>query len=187
VVNRFPFVLFSTGCILLGLTACQSAGTEPTLPVTDDRHNGTTEQPGLPLPEGFDIRVAGTVNGEQVLLDIDVDIPKGSYVISALSDRDYLGKFQVNWTDSLIHPASDLVEVPVSTPGWEPWDQVYTPMLFHPTTIRQTWNVPNSNDTVSGQVFFVLEPQCVPCAVDFSVVMTTGSIMGGLVHPQYPD
>ena len=155
--------------------------------MADDRHNGTTEQPGLPLPEGFDIRVAGTVNGEQVLLDIDVDIPNGSYVISALSDRDYLGKFQVNWTDSLIHPASDLVEVPVSTLGWEPWDQVYTPMLFHPTTIRQTWNVPNSNDTVSGQVFFVLEPQCVPYAVDFSVVMTTGSIMGGLVHPQYPD
>ena len=174
-------------CLLLLLTACGSADREAMPLKTKDALADPTEPLGQPLPEGFDIRVSGTVDGGQVLLDIDVDIPEGSYVISALSDRDYLGKFRVHWSDSLITPATDLTESPVSMPGWEPWDQVYTPMLFHPTTIQQTWNVPNSIDTASGEVFFVLEPQCVPFAMDFNVVMTTGAITSGRVHPQYPD
>lgn len=144
-------------------------------------------RPGLPLPEGFDIRVTGTTDSGLVHLAIDVDIPEGSYVISAMSDRDYLGKFQVNWTDSTIVPTSALVEDPVSMPGWEPWDQVYTPMLLEATAIRQTWAMPNTLDTAVGEVFFVLEPQCVPCAVDFQVIPASGDISSGIVHPRYPD
>lgn len=147
---------------------------------------GTTETTGLPLPEDFDIQVTGTVDGRRVLLDIDVDIPKGSYVISAMSSRDYLGKFQIHWTDAAIISETELIEIPVSMPGWEPWDQVYTPMLFHPTTIQQTWTVPNDMDTASGEVFFVLEPQCVPYAVNFDVVMATGAITCGSVCPRDP-
>lgn len=143
--------------------------------------------PGIPLPDGFDIRVAGTVDSGLVQLDIDVDIPEESYIISAMSDREYLGKFQLNWTDSTVVPTNALVEDPVSMPGWEPWDKVYTPMLFETTTLRQTWAIPSTLDTAIGEVFFVLEPQCVPYAVDFKVIPSNGSIICGMVHPHYPE
>jgi len=145
------------------------------------------ELPGIPLPDGFDIRVAGTVALQGLHLEVAVDVPEGSYVISALSDRDYLGKFQIGWSDSLVTATGNLVETPVSMPGWEPWDEVYTPMLFSPTVIRQSWALPPGADTLKGEIFFVLEPQCVPYAVDFTVVPATGEITSGLIHPQYPD
>ena len=147
----------------------------------------TASRPGLPLPDGFDIRVKGTVENGQVQLDIEVDIPEGSYMISAMSDREYLGKFQLNWTDSTVVPTNALVEEPVSMPGWEPWDKVYTPMLFEATTLRQAWTLPSTLDTAIGEVFFVLEPQCVPYAVDFEVIPANGSITSGMVHPHYPE
>ena len=33
--------------------------------------------PGLPLPENFDIRADGRVEGDTLLLDIAVDVPEG--------------------------------------------------------------------------------------------------------------
>ena len=187
-MNPFGSNGIPMGCLFLLLTACGSAERGATPPVDANRApQDAIERPGLPLPKGFDIRVAGTVDRGQIGLDIEVDIPEGSYVISALSERDYLGKFQILWADSLITQTTDLVEEPSSMPGWEPWDEVYTPMLFHPTTIRQLWDIPSSIDTAQGEIFFVLEPQCVPYAVDFKVVMATGVVTNGLVNPQYPD
>lgn len=144
-------------------------------------------QPGLPLPVGFDIRVAGDIVDRELDLAVSVDVPEGSYVISALSDRDYLGKFQVSFSDSTVQPMGSLTESPVSMPGWEPWDQVYTPMLFSSTEIQQSWILPTGRDTLKGQVFFVLEPQCVPYALDFRVLPRQQQITSGLVHPEYPD
>ena len=172
----FPVLLFTS---MLLHTACN---TPP-----EEAASTPASRPGLPLPDGFDIRVTGTVESGQVQLDIEVDIPEGSYVISAMSDRDYLGKFQVNWTDSTVVATSALIEDPVSMPGWEPWDKVYTPMLFEATTLRQTWTLPSTLDTAVGEVFFVLEPQCVPYAVDVQVIPANGSITCGMVHPRYPE
>ncbi len=175
-------ILLCSGAFLL--TTCESEVETETADHTEEHAN---HRPGLPLPEGFDIRVTGNIEQNLLQLAISVDVPEGSYVISALSDRDYLGKFQVHWTDSMVTPAGALVEDPVSMPGWEPWDKVYTPMLFESTTIRQAWTIPSQSDTLNGEVFFVLEPQCVPYALDFNVNLTTGTIQSGLIHPQYPD
>ena len=89
---------------------------------------------GEVAPSNFDIRVfpeAGEADSlPHAILITEVDIPNGSYVISALSDRDYLGKFQVIWKDSTIRPAGALFEDPISMPGWEPFENVYTPMML---------------------------------------------------------
>lgn len=181
--------------VMLGAMACQSGSpsekNEPTAPATTD----TTEvvedkRPGLPLPTGFDIRVFADPKEEGIVgTSVEVDIPEGSYVISALSDRGYLGKFNVSWTDSTISPASALVESPVSMPGWEPFDKVYTPMLFEPTVITQDWQLPEGTGPFQGEVFFVLEPQCVPYALEFVLEKEEmgWSTSYGLVHPAYSD
>ena len=121
----------------------------------------------------FDIRVFAdpgqTDSTAQIVLVTEVDIPRGSYVISALSDRDYLGKFQVTWKDSSIAPAGALLETPLSMPGWEPFDKIYTPMLLTSTTVSQAYNLPDGIGPFAGQVFFVLEPQCIAYALDFTV------------------
>ena len=181
--------------MMLGAMACQSGSpseqNEPTAPATAV----TTEvvedkRPGLPLPAGFDIRVFADPKEEGIVgTAVEVDIPEGSYVISALSDRDYLGKFSVSWTDSTIRPASALVESPVSMPGWEPFDKVYTPMLFEPTVVTQDWQLPKGAGPFQGEVFFVLEPQCVPYALEFVLEKEEmgWSTSYGLVHPAYPE
>ena len=184
-----PRVLFLLLCLLVIVgESCVSApspthSTDPTMPEPSQ----SKAQPGLPLPVGFDIRVAGDIVDRELALAVSVDVPAGSYVISALSDRDYLGKFQVSWSDSSVQASGALMETPVSMPGWEPWDRVYTPMLFSPTVLRQTWRFPTELDTLKGQVFFVLEPQCVPYALDFVVATATGAITSGGVHPHYPE
>ena len=186
-MSRFSSSVFAWVLLLFSAatwTACQE-GHAPANTVPDPAPEA--QRPGLPLPEGLDIRVDGRVAGSLLNLQVNVDIPDGSYVISAMSDRDYLGKFQVSFSDSTVQPMGSLTESPVSIPGWEPWDQVYTPMLFSSTEIQQSWILPTGRDTLKGQVFFVLEPQCVPYALDFRVLPRQQQITSGLVHPEYPD
>lgn len=184
--------------IMTSAAACQSGDAPdapdaefpvppPPVETVEPTHN---PRPGLPLPAGFDVRVsANTTSDSTVRTAIEVDIPEGSYVISALSDRGYMGKFSVTWTDTTLRPASALVESPVSMPGWEPFDKVYTPMLFAPTVITQDWQLPDSAGPFEGEVFFVLEPQCVPYALNFTMekVGPDWFTQAGLVHPAYPE
>lgn len=125
------------------------------------------------LPSGFDVRVfadpADADTGARVTLVTEIDIPEGAYVISALSDRDYLGKFQTSWANAAIQPIGSLLEYPRSMPGWEPFDRVFTPMLTSNTVIRQDWAFPAESAPHQGRIFFVLEPQCVPYALDFTL------------------
>jgi hypothetical protein len=145
------------------------------------------------LPAGFDIRVfadpAEANAPARFMLTTEVDIPEGSYVISALSDRDFLGKFQVHWTDSLIQATGTLTEAPLSMTGWEPFGRVFTPTLNTNTVIRQVWETPGGTGPFEGEVFFVLEPQCVPYALKFSVEKEPmgWSTTYGEVAPSYPD
>lgn len=174
------------GMLALALTACQPQMPPPPPPTVVDSTDGPHRlDPNL--PDGFDIAVAGALHGDTLALEVSLDIPEGSYVISALSDRDYMGKFQVHWSDSTVVPAGNLSEQPASTPGWEPWDRVYTPMMFEPTVVQQNWVVPTGMSLVQGEVLFVLEPQCVLYGLDFEYDAKTGVMASGIVGPRSPD
>ena len=175
---------------IIGCTSNEQAQ-EPQLQKSEIEVSETTKDEVA--PSSFDIRVfaeAGQADSlPHAVLITEVDIPTGSYVISALSDRDYLGKFQVIWEDSTIHPAGALIENPISMPGWEPFDKVYTPMLFENTELRQEWALPRDTSSFEGQIFFVLEPQCVPYALDFTLEKEEmgWSTNHGIVHAAYPE
>ena len=161
-------VFFYMVPLLIALASCGSA--------KQDTAEGPITTPVLPLlepMEGLAIRVlaeAGEADSmAQFILVTELDLPEGSHVISALSDRDYLGKFNVTWQDTAIAPSGPLTESPPSMPGWEPFDKVYTPMMMTSTTLRQQWETPPGKSPIAGQVFFVLEPQCVAYAMDFTV------------------
>jgi len=179
----------SLALILLTLLGCGS----PEKPSEGSPSNSKSTIPAFGLETPFDIRVfadpgqAGST--AQIVLVTEVDIPEGSYVISALSDRDYLGKFQVIWQDSAITPSGILEEFPRSKPGWEPFDKVYTPMLMASTTLRQGWSLPDGLGPHSGKVFFVLEPQCVAYALDFIVEKEPDgwSSTYGMVYQTHPE
>ena len=133
------------------------------------------------------IEVTGNRTADILHLEVRVDIPPGSYVISALSPIDFMGKFQINWTDSTVAPASQLSESPFSVQFPEPFSGKQTPVLREPTTIRQAWKIPTDADTLQGKVLMVLEPQCVLYALDFWVSAPPVEITNGVVHPENPD
>ena len=74
-------------------------------------------------------------------------------------------------------------------PGWEPLDKVYTPMMMTSTILRQQWETPPGKSPIAGQVFFVLEPQCVAYAMDFTVEKEPygWSATYGLVYKSNPS
>jgi len=163
-------VFFFMVPLLIALASCGSA--------KQDTSDSALPKQGVTAFESiqgtpFDIRVfvdPGEADSvPQFILVTELDLPEGSYVISALSERDYLGKFNVTWKDTAIVPAGPLTESPPSMPGWETFDKVYTPMMKTSTTLRQPWHSTSGIGPVSGQVFFVLEPQCIPYAMDFTV------------------
>lgn len=184
--NQSAVPCATLGMLALALTACQPQMPPPPPPAVVNSADSPLTLDST-LPDGFDIAVAGTLHGDTLALEVSVDIPEGSYVISALSDRDYMGKFQVHWSDSTVVPAGNLSEQPASTPGWEPWDRVYTPMMFEPTVVQQNWVVPTGLNLVQGEVRFVLEPQCVQYGLDFEYNTNTGAMASGSVGPRSPD
>ena len=62
-------------------------------------------------------------------------------------------------------------------------------MMFENTEVRQEWALPKDTSAFEGQVFFVLEPQCVPYALDFTLEKEEmgWSTSYGIVATAMPD
>lgn len=100
----------------------------------------------------------------------EVDVPYGGYIISPLTERDYLGKFHVKWFDTASVSHSDWREFPSSELGFEPFDRVMVPMIRRDTKIETHLAIQSGVTDLSGEVAFVLEPQCVLYLMPFSIV-----------------
>jgi len=190
-----PLLSIVLGVASLFLVSCNSLSDNPSLnegpsntgmrPAPLETETPSSTQETL-LPAGFDVQVTGEINNNEVALTFTIDIPSGSYIISATSDRNYLGKFQVAWEDSLPQIGA-YTELPPSTPGWEPWDRVYTPMLQTSTVVKGTWQRPARSTPLHGTVQFVLEPQCMMYGVDFSLDPSSGSFAASQVQAKDPE
>jgi len=102
----------------------------------------------------------------------DIDVPYGGYIISPLTDRDYLGKYHFNWLESESISILDWLEFPPSQLGFEPFDRVMVPMIVNDTRLEAQLELQPELSEVAGELAFVLEPQCVLYLMPFSLVKT---------------
>ncbi len=125
-------------------------------------------------PPGFDVTFeVDHLEGDCWLL-ATVHMPYGGYVISALSDFDYLGKFQVLWENPFLTQIQEISENPPSELGLEPFDYVMVPMLLRTTQVGVKLAIRPGITQLVGEVFFVLEPQCMPYRWPFEMEKING-------------
>ena len=121
------------------------------------------------IPPGFEIRLDVEESDDAVWLNSEVQLPYGGYIISATCTFDYLGKFQVQWADTAAVRNTSWREEPAAELAMEPFEAQLVPMLLKDTKVAtRLWIEPGVTD-VSGEIFMVLEPQCVPYRLPFTM------------------
>ena len=121
------------------------------------------------IPPGFEIRLDVEESVDALWLISDVQLPYGGYIISATCTFDYLGKFQVQWADTAAVRNTDWREEPAAELAMEPFEAQLVPMLLKDTKVATRLSVEPGIASASGEVFMVLEPQCVPYRLPFSL------------------
>ena len=125
-----------------------------------------------PFGLGVSIDVVPTLDPSVLSLKTQLTMPYGGYVISALSAHPFTGKFQFQWRDTNAVEIMSWLEDPPSEMGYERFDQVLTPMLFSSTSVETELRVVSDLKEIKGDLFFVLEPQCVAYVMPFALKKT---------------
>ena len=129
------------------------------------------------LPFGLTFEVEGTTGGADATLVLDLDLFQAEdWVVSTHSTDSMFGKVDVRLLDlPLLMPAGELTERPESTWEVEHFSQLDIRVLRQDTEMRLPVRVTSGLDfEAKGQVFFVLEPLCMPFEVDFTVGRRAG-------------
>ncbi len=129
------------------------------------------------LPFGLTFEVEGTTGGTDATLVLDLDLFQDEdWVVSMHSTDSMFGKVDVRFLDlPLLMPAGELTERPESTWEVEHFSQLDIRVLRQDTEMRLPMRATSSRDfEAKGQVFFVLEPLCMPFEVDFTVYRRAG-------------
>ena len=129
------------------------------------------------LPFGLTFDVEGTTGGADATLVLDLDLFQAEdWVVSTHSTDSMFGKVDVRLLDlPLLIPAGELTERPESTWDVEHFSQLDIRVLRQDTEMRLPVRATSSRDfEAKGQVFFVLEPLCMPFEVDFTVGRRAG-------------
>lgn len=141
------------------------------------------------IPPGFEIRLDVEESGDAVWLNSEVQLPYGGYIISATCTFDYLGKFQVQWADTAAVRNTGWREEPAAELAMEPFEAQLVPMLLKDTEVATRLWIEPGVDAASGELFMVLEPQCVPYRLPFSMTRSAAGwsvIQGRLVSALQP-
>jgi len=141
------------------------------------------------IPPGLDIRLNAEERGDSLWLISSLALPYGGYVISATCAFDYLGKFQVLWADTSAVRNTGWREEPAAELAMEPFEAQLVPMLLKDTEVATRLSVEPGLAAASGELFMVLEPQCVPYRLPFTMTRSeTGwsVIQGRLVSALKP-
>lgn len=141
------------------------------------------------IPPGFEIRLNVEESGDAVWLNSAVQLPYGGYIISATCTFDYLGKFQVQWADTAAVRNTGWREEPAAELAMEPFEAQLVPMLLKDTEVATRLWIEPGVDAASGELFMVLEPQCVPYRLPFSMTRSAAGwsvIQGRLVSALQP-
>ena len=141
------------------------------------------------IPPGFEIRLDVEESGNAVWLNSEVQLPYGGYIISGTCTFDYLGKFQVRWADTAAVRTTGWREEPAAELAMEPFEAQLVPMLLKDTKVATRLWIEPDVAAASGEVFMVLEPQCVPYRLPFTMTRFEAGwsvIQGRLVSALQP-
>ena len=141
------------------------------------------------IPPGFEIRLDVEESGDAVWLNSEVQLPYGGYIISATCTFDYLGKFQVQWADTAAVRNTSWREEPAAELAMEPFEAQLVPMLLKDTKVATYLRIEPGVAAAAGEVFMVLEPQCVPYRLPFTMTRSEAGwsvIQGRLVSALQP-
>jgi hypothetical protein len=130
------------------------------------------------LPFGLTFKVEGEKEGVEATLVMDLDLfQKEDWVVSTHSTDSMFGKVDVRFLDlPLLMPAGVLTERPEPTWEVEHFSQLDIRVLRQDTEMRLPVRSTSDRDfEARGQVFFVLEPLCMPFEVDFMVGRRAGA------------
>lgn len=171
-MSSLRFLLFwgLDAAFLLSATCGWSQGTGRDLDVTNCAAHEALMAPHRnpdAIPPGFEIRIQVGESEGKVRLISDVKMPYGGYIISPTCSLGYKGKFQVNWSDTARVQNRSWSEEPPSELGLEPFDAKMIPMLLRDTRVETYLDVEAGVQSLEGELFMVLEPQCVAYRLPF--------------------
>jgi len=129
------------------------------------------------LPFGLAFEVEAVAGEEDATLVMELDLfQEEDWVVSTHSTDSMFGKVDVRFLDlPLLMPAGELTERPESTWEVEHFSQLDIRVLRRDTEMRLPVRATSDLDfEAKGQVFFVLEPLCMPFEVDFTVGRRAG-------------
>lgn len=119
---------------------------------------------------GLAIELSLAERQDGIWLISEIDMPYGGYIISPLTERDYLGKYHFNWLEPESIEIDEWREFPPAELGFEPFDREMVPMVLSDTKIETHLVIQSGVTELTGEVAFVLEPQCVLYLMPFTMV-----------------
>lgn len=134
---------------------------------------------GSPFPhfEDFEVHVElQNIHRDTLILSTSLEFVEGSWVYSPLSADHFYGhlRFGLDPNAFFSSDSTSLMEIPPSLAEIDPWIHKWVRVIREPTTFTQKLIRTESQgldvgSSLSGMVEFVLEPQCLPYEVIFSI------------------
>jgi hypothetical protein len=131
------------------------------------------------MDQGFDIALQmEKIEDDQYYLSASLELDSGSYVISPFSKDTTYGHFGISIPENnKLIPDGGVVEIPRSVEEYDPILEMPINFVRKNTTYKQKLNLTADDDfEVSGMVFLLIEPQCVPYEVKFSISHFAGKM-----------
>ena len=107
---------------------------------------------------------------EKTKLRIQLELDSGNYFISPLSTDSMFGKLQLQLLGNEVQLDGEWDEHPRSNGSWDPHAEAMVRFVNQSTAFHVPLATPQASRWRSaGKLFFVLEPMCIPYAVDFEM------------------
>lgn len=129
--------------------------------------------------KGFDLtlQLEEAENGDYYL-SAALELDKGSYVISPFSEDTTYGHFGIDIADNH-HVIADepVLEIPASVDEFDDFLERRVKFVRVNTTYKQKVKVVTEDDfDIPGMIFLLVEPQCVPYEVEFTLSNRSGKM-----------
>lgn len=166
-MNRIFLFLFLLFSISASTANCQSNMT-----------NATVKNDQFKITEyNFDIKLQiDKEDKDQYILAATIDLCKDCFVVSPFSEDETYGHFDISIAKTSNLIADDLLlEIPSSMEEFDPILNRQVKFVRINTTYQQKIKVLTEDDfEISGLIWFVLEPSCVPYDVEFTLSYRSG-------------